>query len=143
MIALKRLPNWRARFEAACDAMKADPMSWGGNDCAVGLASRIVEAVTGVDCAAMYRGQYDSAESGLKLMRRAGFANLADMTASFLPEYPEGPCMAKIGDLVAIPTDTVFGFALGAVNGERVFVMTERGHGTVDLLTATRAFQVG
>lgn len=143
LMDMPRLPDWRARFEAACDAMKTEPFSWGDNDCAAGLASRMVAAITGVDCAAAYRGHYASPEAGLKLMRGAGFANLGDMVASFLPEYPEGPCRAKIGDLVAIPTDSAFGFALGIVNGERVFVLTEHGHGTVDLLDATRAFKVG
>ncbi len=34
-------------------------------------------------------------------------------------------------------------YALGVVNGERIFVLRETGLGTVDLLDAKRAFKVG
>lgn len=143
MIALKRLPDWRARFEEACDKMKYDPFVWEKNDCAIGLAGNIVLAITGTDVVTAYRGKYSSAESGFKLMRKSGFENLGDMVASIIPEYPEGASRAKIGDIVAQKIDTPFGWALGVVNGERVFVLTEEGHGTKDLLDFTRAFKVG
>lgn len=143
MSGLKRLPNWRARFEEACDRMKYDPFEWEKNDCAIGLAGNIVFAITGVDVVAQYRGKYSSAESGYKLMKKSGFDNIGDMVASIIPEYPEGACRAKIGDIVAQKIDTPFGWALGVVNGERVFALTATGHGTQDLLDFTRAFKVG
>jgi hypothetical protein len=74
-------------------------------------------------------------------MRQAGFRNLADMVAVMLPEIH--PSEARIGDIAAIEIDTPFGYALGVVNGERVFVLREDGMGTVDLLDAKRAFRVG
>ncbi|MGE6740255.1 DUF6950 family protein [Allorhizobium pseudoryzae] len=141
MIILERTPGWRRRFEAVCDDWKREPFSWGDNDCAVGLVGRLVEAVTGQDLTAQYRGQYDDAESAYRQMRRAGFTNLADMVASILPEIH--PSQAKIGDVAAFRTDSPFGFALGVVNGERVLLLREVGFGTLDLLEAERAFKVG
>ena len=43
----------------------------------------------------------------------------------------------------AIPADDGFGFTLGVVNGERIFVLRPDGFGTVDLLAAGRAFRIG
>ncbi len=140
---LQRLPDWRVRFEATCDQLRAQPFAWGENDCGVGLAARLVAAVTGVDLAAQWRGHYASKAGALKALKETGFDTLGDFVASLLPEYPEGPSRAKIGDLVAIEVGAPFGHALGVVNGERVFVLTEDGHGTVDLLSASRAYKVG
>jgi hypothetical protein len=135
------MDGWRARFEAAVDEIKHRPFQWGEHDCGPGLAGAIVLAITGIDCAAQYRGTYDSAASAVRTMRDHGFENLGDLVAAMLPEIH--PSMAKIGDIVAIPDQTPFGFALGVVNGERVFVLRETGMGTVDLLAASRAFKVG
>ena len=50
---------------------------------------------------------------------------------------------AMLGDVAEVPDESPFGHALGIVNGERLLVMREDGIGTVDLLSATRAFRVG
>ncbi|MET3602224.1 DUF6950 family protein, partial [Martelella mangrovi] len=47
------------------------------------------------------------------------------------------------GDVAAIPSNDGFGFTLGIVNGERIFVLRPEGFGTVDLLAASRAFSIG
>lgn len=138
---LVRLPDWRPRFETAIDAMWRTRFSWGDHDCGPGLAGRMVEAVTGADLAGRYRGRYKTARGAMGVMKRAGFANLGDLVASMLPEIH--PSEAKIGDVAAVETDSVFGYALGVVNGERVFVLHPDGVATVDLLTCKRAFRVG
>jgi hypothetical protein len=144
VIELKRCDNWRSRFEAAIDEIKYVPFDWSTqHDCGPGLAGRLVYALTGEDLTVKYQGRYKTAKGALKVMRSEGFDNLADLVASFLPEYPGGPCQASLGDIVAIPMDSPFGFSLGVVNGERVFVLRPEGVGTVDLLDAKRAFKVG
>lgn len=142
MIELKRLPNWRTRFEAAIDEIKFVPFDWSEqHDCGPGLAGRMVYAITGEDLTAKYQGRYKSAKGALKIMRSAGFDDLADLVASFLPEIH--PSEASLGDIVAYEMNSPFGFALGVVNGERVFVLRPEGVGTMDLLAAKRAFKVG
>lgn len=139
---MNRLPGWRARFETAVDGIFRKPFDWSTqHDCGMGLCARVVEAVTGEDVGAKYRGGYTTRAGAIRLMKAEGFANLADLVASLLPEVH--PSQAKIGDLAAFPMDTPFGFALGVVNGERVFVLREEGVGTMGLLDATRAFKVG
>jgi hypothetical protein len=49
--------------------------------------------------------------------------------------------MARVGDIIV--TDGDDGPAMGVVQGERVYVLTQRGIGTIDLLQAKRAFRVG
>lgn len=134
---------WRARFEKVIDDTKAKPFTWDGHECVIGLCANTILAITGIDLAKEYRGKFNDARSAARLMKNMGFENIADLVASFLEEYEGGPSQAKIGDIVAIPDDTVFGYGLGVVNGERVFVLSETGMGTVDLLMATRAFRVG
>lgn len=147
MIELIRLPDWRARFERAVDTVKSERFAWGGAgagdglDCGIGLVGLLVMAVTGEDVAAPYRGRYKTAKGALGVMRRAGFDNLGDLVASVLPEIH--PSQAKIGDVAAIATDSAFGFGLGIVNGDRIFIIMPEGQGTVDLLDAKRAFKVG
>lgn len=143
MQPLKRLPDWRSRFEAAIDEIKRTPFAWAEHDCGPPFAGRIVEALTGIDLAAPYRGRYRSREEALTVMQEAGFDDLADMVASLLPEIEEGPCLARIGDVVTFPVDTEFKSSLGVVNGERVFVLRPEGIGTMELLQAKRAFRVG
>lgn len=138
---LTRLPDWRRRFEEAIDEIKARPFDWESHECGTGLAGRLAFALTGVDCAAEYRGTYHSAAGAFRVMREAGFDNIGDLVASILPEVHVSE--ASVGDIAAIPDDSLFGFALGVVNGERIFVLRENGLGTVDLLDATRAFKVG
>ena len=141
MSDLNRVDNWRQEFEAVADDLMTLPFVWGQQDCGPGFVGRLTQALTGVDLAADYRGQYDSALSALRLMQDLGFANLGDLVASILPEIHIS--QARIGDIAAVADDTPFGFALGVVNGERIYVRTQSGLGTVDLLDAARAFKVG
>lgn len=140
MQALTRRDDWRRRFEEAIDAIKYQPFSW-ERDCAVDLVGGLVQAVTGVDVAAPFRGRYKTAAGALRVMKDAGFSNVADLIATILPEIH--PSQAGVGDIAAIVDDSAFGFALGVVNGERVFVLRQNGLGTIELLDAQRAFKVG
>lgn len=138
---LERIGLWRKPFKQTVDDLRRKPFVWGENDCGIGLACKLTLAITGVDFGAPYRGRYDSAASAYRLMRDEGFDDFADLVASILPEVH--PSKLRIGDLAAIAVDSPFKHALGVVNGERIFVLTEAGFGTRDLLDAARAFKVG
>lgn len=139
--SLTRLPDWRRRFEAAIDEIKAKPFSWYDHDCGPGLAGRLVEAQTGASLSGFTVGRYHDAASAARLIRDLGFASLGNLVASLLPEIH--PSEARVGDIAAMPVPGPIGHALGVVNGERIFVLTETGIGTVDLLDAAMAFRVG
>jgi len=137
---MTRKDNWRKEFETVIDDLKAEPFRW-GSDCLFGLVVPILNAISddGPRFTA-YAGRYKTAKGALGVMRRSGFQNLADLAASELPEIHPSQC--RVGDIAAIPTDDDFGFSLGVVNGDRVFVKLEHGLGTRDLMEAKRAFQV-
>ncbi|MDQ0454661.1 DUF6950 family protein [Rhizobium paknamense] len=142
MQTLVRVKDWRSRFEAAIDEIKARPFEWSVHDCGPGLAGRLVEAVTGVDLTASFSPMpYHDEASAAAVIRAAGFETLGALVASLLPEIH--PSQAQIGDIAAIAYDGPIGHALGVVNGERIFVLRPQGLGTVSLLQATMAFRVG
>lgn len=138
-----RLADWRARYELTIDAVRVNPATgaWGAGDCLTGLVGPVVEALTGADPFAHYRGRYKTARGALGIMRRSGFDNLADLVASELTPL-EHPSQCWVGDVVAIPSDDDFAFALGVVNGERAFVLQTNGLATRDMSEAVRAFRV-
>ncbi|MGV1790990.1 DUF6950 family protein [Rhizobium sp. A37_96] len=141
-VELNRLPDWRTRMTAAINIVKRRSFDWRQCDCVSGLAAPHVAAITGVDLFAGHGERYADADGAYGLMRQLGFTDLADLVASFLPEY-EHPSRASTGDIAALAVPTRFGHALGVVSGDRIFVLSETGFGTVDLLTAARAFKVG
>ena len=139
---MKRLPDWRQRFEAVIDDIRRTPFAWGEHDCGPALAGRVVLAVTGEDVAAPFRGKYRTASEAVRMVREAGFDDLADLVGSILPEIH--PSRARVGDIVAYRMDSsALGSALGVVNGERALVIRHEGIGTMGLLQAHRAFKVG
>ncbi|MEH3093360.1 MAG: hypothetical protein PGN20_15295 [Agrobacterium cavarae] len=140
-VSLTRLPDWRRRFENAIDEIKAKPFAWYDHDCGPGLAGRLVEAQTGVSLSGFVVGRYHDAASAARLIRDLGFDSLGSLVASILPQIH--PSEARVGDIAAIAVPGPVGHGLGVVNGERIFVLTETGIGTVDLLDAAMAFKVG
>lgn len=139
MLIIPKLADWRPRLDAWVAKSHAMPFEWGVHDCALNAASA-VEAQTGVDFAADYRGQYDSAESGATLLLAHGHANHAEFAASLLPEIPVA--FARIGDIAAIDFGRL-GFALMVVAGHRLIGPMERMAGNFPLTAASRAFAVG
>jgi hypothetical protein len=142
MKVLTRVPMWVGPFHDAIDEIRRSPFSWKEHECAIGLAARVVMVLTGEDLAAEFRGRYEDAAGAYRVMREAGFCDLADLAASYLPEYAH-PSEAQIGDIAALPVDTAFGHVLGVVNGDRIIVLGETILGTVDRSAARRAFRVG
>lgn len=113
------------------------PFSYGQNDCALFVAD-CLEAVTGVDFAAPYRGLYHTAAAALRVLRDDGYSDLCALVAAHLEEIP--PAMARAGDVMAFPAEET-DWALGIVNGERVTVLHLNGLGTVARERAERAFR--
>lgn len=142
-MALQRLPNWRKRFETFIDQVKATPFAWGEFDCGPAFAGRLVEALTGADLAAPYRGRYKTAAGALRVIRNEGFADLAELVDALLPAH-EHPSRMRLGDIVAVPVESAFGVALGICNGGgTIFVLREDGIGVLDQADAIRAWRVG
>lgn len=138
---MKRRGDWHSRLNAFIDEVKRKPFDWQTHNCGEHFAFGAVEAMTGEDIGATYRGRYQGAAGAVRVMKNDGFDDLGDLLASHLPE--KHVSRARLGDLVAIPDDSPFGFTLGIVNGESVLVLGETSMGVVPITKATRAFAVG
>jgi len=137
MTEIKRVRDWRSRLSAVIEARRRQPFTE-ENNCALFLAD-CVEAMTGVDLAADYRGKFRSLAEAIILLRKSGYPDLCAFLEKHLDEIP--PAMARAGDVMAFPTEQT-GWAGGIVCGERVTVLALSGLGTVSRDDAMRAFRI-
>lgn len=141
MQELRRLDDWRARLAAEMDRQRRDPFAWGQHDCAIGFAAGIVEALTGVDLSAGYRGRYDGPRSAMRVLREAGADRLSAFVGMRLPEVL--PAFANVGDIGIVAAEGPLDEALCMVDASGLVVMTEQGHGRRPRADLIRAFKVG
>lgn len=135
-----RVDGWLNAYHQLFDDIRNVPFSWSErHDCLFGLVVPVVKALTGEDHFKRY-ARYKTASGALKVLRGSGFANLGDLVASELQEVHKSACV--IGDVVAIPTNDDFGFALGISDNDHVFVLGETCLGVRSMNDATRAFKV-
>ncbi len=136
-----RLINWHARLVTYMADCRARPFEIGQHDCAL-FAAGAVQAMTGHDPAAAWRGRYTTLRGGLRVLRRAGFRDHIKVVATQFPQTPLAQALP--GDLAVIDTDNgaAFGSALGVVQGEAIYVLGPDGLGLVARNAATRAFRV-
>ncbi len=114
-----RLPDWETRLHDYLAASEGAVFAWGVVDCAL-FAAGAVEAMTGIDPAASYRGHYSTATGAIKALRRYGAGTLADTISAAFPERAIGH--ARRGDLVMV--DGMVGVCIGS---DAVFVGEENG----------------
>jgi hypothetical protein len=134
---MDRLPDWKPRLIAWLASIAGTPFEPGKHDCALFVAGAI-EAMTGEDPAARFRGRYTTVRGGLRVIRAEGFGDHVDMVSSRLEEV--APLMAQVGDIAVV--DTPRGLALGVVAGAEILVLGLHGLGAVSLLEGKRAFKL-
>jgi hypothetical protein len=138
MQMLNRHETWAADLTAYLASVAARPLTYGSHDCAL-FAAGAVQAMTGVDLAADWRGAYDSPRKAARLLKDAGHANLASLLSSLLPEV--APAFAMPGDVVLV--DGPQGLGMGILQGHLAYVLTEDRLGMVSRMDVKRAFKVG
>lgn len=135
---LPRLPQWRARFSSYLIACASTPFEDGVHDCALFLASG-VEAQTGVDFAAPFRGKYSTAKGAVRALKRYGAGDLASTIAAALPEIDPGD--ASHGDAVIF--DQPNGLTCGFVLPSNIVSLSPNGLRYPSKDVVERAFKVG
>jgi hypothetical protein len=132
-----RTPDWQARLTGYLAAAARARFAPGRMDCAL-FAAGAVEAMTGVDPAAAWRGRYRSLAGGSRLLAKAGHPHPESLVATLFAATC--PASALPGDLAAV--GTAEGPALGVVQGAFVYVRRPDGLGLVPLPDALRAWRV-
>lgn len=92
-----RLPDWEPRLSAWIAANRSREFAWGEWDCIL-MACSAVEAQTGVDPAAKYRGRYSDARGAAEALRVLGKGTLLKTVDDVFERRPVG--RARRGDLV-------------------------------------------
>lgn len=132
---MARRADWRARLAAYLAVELRRPFAPGAADCAR-FADGAYQAITGESLGAGF--SYRSLRGGLRVLKRAGFADHIAFAAHHLPEIPVAA--AQAGDIAAVPGEG--GLALGVVQGAAIYVRTASGVDLVPLTSAARAFRV-
>ncbi len=133
-----RLPDWRARLTDYMGQVVRIPFRPGAHDCAL-FAAGAVEAQTGRDLAAAWRGKYRALGAGRAMLRAQGYADHLALVAAILPEV--APSHAQVGDLAVLASDIEGeAGALGVIQGPHVYVLTPTGLALVSRLHVKKAF---
>lgn len=122
---MRRLPDWEQRLADYVASVRERPFEWGAHDCILHGASAI-EAMTGVDIAADYRGRYHDRASAAAILKARGRGTLLRTIDDVLERRP--PSRALRGDLVWFEGSV--GVCLGAM---AAFVGEERIAGCAGL----------
>lgn len=131
-----RLPDWAARFQALLQSTRATPFAWGVRDCCL-WAADAVQALTGHDPAAPWRGTYgDAAGARLVLRKLGGLAGVASLGAQ-----PIQPGFATAGDVAIVKAARRN--MLAVCTGESWLCVTRHGLLALPLSAAQSVWGVG
>lgn len=136
-----RLENWRGRLSEELDRQKQAPLIWGEDDCVVGFAFKVIEALMGVDLSGPYRGTYHSEDEAVERVKAMGKRSLRTAMRLYLPE--QHPSEARVGDLGLIQTDGKLGMSFCMFDSSMILVRTAEGHGVRPRQDAFMSFKVG
>lgn len=108
---MKRRADWEQRLFAFLNEARGQTFDWGTFDCATGLAAGAVEAQTGQDLAAEFRGLYEGEAAAIKLLKREGWLGddrdfamgMEAMMDAFLKRAPKG--RRHRGNIVLLETE--------------------------------------
>jgi hypothetical protein len=134
----RRHTDWKTRLVDYLGRVAPLPFTYGQHDCAL-FTMGAIEAMTGMDPGAPFRGRYETLRGGIRVVRRAGFRDHVAIIAGLFDEI--GPVFAQAGDVAVV--DGLDGPALGIVQGEFIYALSPDRLDLLPLLSARRAFRVG
>lgn len=145
--------QWEAKLHHSIETHKAKPFAWGEHDFALSVCNH-VQAMTGIDLAAAFRGQYQSEDAALAAMGRicqdaTTLEHVVEQLAAQhgIPEIK--PLHAQHGDVVLLdnpsPSTGLNSQALGIVhlNGRHVIATGPDGLRLLRLAHVRRAWRIG
>ena len=127
-----RFEDWPVRLAKYIEESRNKPFQWGEHDCAI-FAAGAVKAITGIDPAAEYRGQSESARESYAWVKEQDGSLLRIMDSKF-PRHKVA--FARRGDIC------MWQNSLGVCVGRAVLVCTKAGLVGVPLREADYAWGV-
>ena len=131
--SLTRKSSWEDDLAAYLSDKALEPFCWGAHDCAL-FAASAVEAMTGTDPAADFRGQYDNQAGARAALRTIGNGTLLKTYQARFAEI--APAFAKRGDLIWN------GHAIGVCMGANAIFIGDEGLKHIMRSDWKRAFEV-
>lgn len=136
---MKRCDDWPERLFDEIEKARNRPFAWGKWDCTCFMAA-CVEAMTGEDPMADYRGRYQDEKTGKAALKEIGGGSLYQaLRRKFGKPIPVA--LAHRGDLALARTS--MGPTVFVVLGEQMAGPGDAGLELVPVDRATRAFHVG
>jgi hypothetical protein len=132
--------GWELRLAAVIDEARWKPYQLGEHDC-FRFACQAVEALTGVDLYAPWRGAYRTKRQALRLLARYG----GGFTGSFTRLFGAPPIsigLARRGDIAEF-VDAAGEQHLGVVNGALVVILREKGLDAIRRSNCAHAWRIG
>lgn len=114
-----RLPDWEDRLGALIAERRDVSFGWGTHDCALWGAD-IVEALTGVDHGAPFRGKYDDAEGAARALRDFGQGTIVRTFDAVLKRCPLA--LLQRGDIAMIGSGIKGVSVGGVIGGDALFI---------------------
>ncbi len=137
-----RLVNWEARLSAYIASVARTGFAYGRHDCAL-FAAGGVDALTGTDPAAAWRGRYTTEIGGLRHLRRAGFRDHIAHAESLFSVMPANSALPGDLGIVENPDGPDrLRTALGIVQGELLYVLRPEGLALLPVNFAVRILGV-
>lgn len=138
-LMIGRLPDWQPRLHRWLVGLPGRPVQPGRHDCCLFMAGAI-EAQTGIDLAAPWRGRYTTMAGGRRVLRKAGYDDHVALVAAHLAEGHVSQALP--GDIAIVPTEA--GPAGGVVQGGAVYVLgASGGLALVPMAPVMRLFLLG
>lgn len=142
---LTRRQDWQRALDSFVREHQTDHFAYGKWDCCLFVCDAI-QAMTGVDTAAWFRGKYKSRTAALRLVREfAGSASIKAVAEKITADYRMEPMPlthARRGDLVLIPRAKDYSLGIVSLNGLDIMVLATEGISRVPLTNAVKAWRV-
>jgi len=140
-----RLPNWQSSLERFFLAHAADRFVYGSWDCCLFVCSAI-EAMTGIDTAVAFRGNYRTRAEAMNAVRAfAGTASIRALAHKVTAEYGMRAVplpLVRRGDLVLFKRPRGYSLGILSLNGIDVTALGAKGYFQVPLRAAQSGWRV-
>jgi hypothetical protein len=145
---ISRKPNWETLLHNFLEGRKAAPFAWGANDCAL-FAADAVNAMTGTDLGASYRGKYTTQAGANSQMQTICGSSDALALATHLCSsagFAQWPNVgfARRGDVIVLANpDGSHSLGIVSLNGVQALFVTTTGLQRMRTRSCVAAWKVG